>query len=615
MRRLKFYRDNSSVYFPDCAANFINKSRLFAGCASLALMLFCLTSSTSAQEKIELSNVRVDKQTPQVYERVTFEMDLRAVYDNPFDPEQVAVDAEAIAPSGRRSTVPGFLYQEYRRTKERAAERLTEIGVPRWQVRFSGMEAGKHTITIRARDKTGSATATPITIMVVKAEVPGMVRRTKESIRYFATDRGETFFPIGLNLAWGWGEGRTYDYDLWLGELAKNKVNFIRLWLAPHDNPHAKTFALYAPNIEFGRFDLANAWRLDHVMETSERLGIRAMLCVNTHSSLITVQKYRGLFEDLTIHHTHGGPLKNPKEFWTNEAANKEFRDRLRYIVARYGYSPSVFAWELWNEVDLVDGYDFETVSRWHAEHNSYLRSIDPWQHLVTTSNAKYKNPLPAAESLDLYQDHTYQWKDDGVYGDQRGVKRAMPYIYGEFGIPYSSVGGATIQAQTLDPAALHLHNALFASVGQAQSGTPMAWFWYNYLEPNKHYQIYKSFAGWVEGFDFIKQDAEPFSDTEIGVDSDGLIALGVRGQTQALVWIWNRRHAYEQVGKEPINPVKNATLRLSKLSKGAWRVEFYDTSAARTIKSEIAKTDDNGALQFSLPVIESDIALRLQRR
>lgn len=609
-----FNRDDLKICFSHPAAQ-LELPRLFIACAPLVLLLWCFVGSTFAQGKIEISNVRVDKPMPRVFERVTFEMDLRAVYDNPFDPAQVAVDADVVAPSGKRFIVPGFLYQEYRRSKVRAAERLDEIGSPRWQVRFSGAEAGKHTITIRARDQTGSTTAAPVTVTIIKADVSGMVRRAQENTRYFATDRGETFFPIGLNLAWGWGEGRTYDYDLWLSELAKNKVNFVRLWLAPHDNPHAKTFALYTPNIEFGRFDLANAWRLDHVMETSERLGIRAMLCVNTHSSLITVQKYRGLFEDLTLHQTHGGPLKNPKEFWTNEAANKEFRDRLRYIVARYGYSPSVFAWELWNEVDLVGDYDFAIVSRWHTETNSYLRSIDPWRHLVTTSNAKYKNPLPAAESLDLYQDHSYQWKDDGAYGDQRGEKRTMPYIYGEFGIPYSSVGGATIQAQTLDPAALHLHNALFASVGQAHSGTPMAWFWYNYLEPEKHYPIYKSFAGWIEGFDFIKQNAAPFSDSEASVDSNQLTALGVRGQTQAMVWIWNRQHNYERVGKEPINPVKNATLHLSKLPAGAWRVEFYDTAAGKTIKSVVATTNAGGELRLSLPDIESDVALRLKHQ
>lgn len=585
--------------------------------AVLLITFTCgVMSGTTHAQMLKLTDVRANRTSAPQYERVTFEMNLTATYDNPFDSAQVAVDADVATPSGKQVTVPGFLFQDYRRTKRGGdAERLEEVGTPIWQVRFSGLEAGKHTITIRAQTPTATVKAKPIIINVTPAGASGMVRRTKESTRYFATDRGETYFPIGLNLAWGWGEGRTYDYDLWLNELAKNRVNFVRLWLAPHDNPHAKTFALYTPYIKFGHFDLENAWRLDYVMAKAEHLGIRAMLCVNTHSSLITVQKYRGLFEDLTLHHTHGGVLKSPKEFWTNDAANKEFRNRLRYIVARYGYSPSVFAWELWNEVDLTDNYDFETVSRWHTETIKFLRGIDPWQHLVTTSNAKYRNPLPAAESLDLYQDHTYQWKDDGAYGDQRAERRTMPYIYGEFGIPYSSVGGATIQAQQLDPAALHLHNAVFASVGQAQSGTPMAWFWYNYLTPKQHYPIYKSFAGWIDGFDFIKQNAAPFADEEARTDSAELKVSGVRGQTQTLIWVWNRQHNYEHVRTSKVAPVGGATLELSKLSAGDWSVEFYDTGAPRTIKTDPAKVGVDGQLKIPLPLIATDLALRLRRR
>lgn len=582
-------------------------------CAAL-LAVLSITGGAAQAQTIRLTGVRADRRSAPQYERVTFEMNLAADYANPFDSAQIRVDADVVTPSGKRLVVPGFFYQDYRRTRRDDAERLDETGVPGWQVRFSGMETGEHTVTIRARTPAGEVRADPVRVNVTLADAPGHIRRTRASTRYFVTDRGESYYPVGLNLAWGWGEGRTYDYDLWLTELAKNRANYVRLWLAPHDNPHAKTFALYSPYIKFNRFDLENAWRLDHVMETAERLGIRAMLCVNTHSSLITVQKYRGLFEDLTLHRTHGGPLTSPREFWTNDAATKEFRDRLRYVVARWGYSPAVFAWELWNEVDLTDGYDYETVSRWHRETNAYLRALDPWRHLVTTSNAKYRNPLPAAETLDLYQDHSYQWKDDGAYGDQRAERRTMPYIYGEFGIPYSSVGGATIQAQASDPAALHLHNAVFASVGQAQSGTPVAWFWYNYLTPEKHYPIYKAFAGWIDGFDFVRQNAEAFTNDEARTDSDNLTALGVRGRTQALVWVWNRAHNYEQVGKGATAPVEGATLRLAKLTAGEWNVEFYDTAAGRMIDTRRATADADGDLRLPLPAISSDIALRLRR-
>ena len=38
-------------------------------------------------------------------------------------------------------------------------------------------------------------------------------------------------------------------------------------------------------------------------------------------------------------------------DFFTDEGAMNDYKMRLRYLVARYGYSTSVFAWEFFNEV------------------------------------------------------------------------------------------------------------------------------------------------------------------------------------------------------------------------------------------------------------------------
>ena len=38
-------------------------------------------------------------------------------------------------------------------------------------------------------------------------------------------------------------------------------------------------------------------------------------------------------------------------DFFTDVRAKADYKNRLRYLVARYGYSTSVFAWEFFNEV------------------------------------------------------------------------------------------------------------------------------------------------------------------------------------------------------------------------------------------------------------------------
>ena len=77
-----------------------------------------------------------------------------------------------------------------------------------------------------------------------------------------------------------------------------------------------------------------------------------------------------------------------------------------KYVVARYGYSPHVLSWELWNEVDGVEQYDAANVSVWHTKAASFLRSVDPNAHMVTTSMAEPDDVLPCylGDTLDYTQ-------------------------------------------------------------------------------------------------------------------------------------------------------------------------------------------------------------------
>ena len=59
------------------------------------------------------------------------------------------------------------------------------------------------------------------------------------------------------------------------------------------------------------------------------------------------------------------------------------FKKRFRYIVARWGYSQHLMSYDLWNEVDLVEGPNAREIAAWHQELGAYLRSIDPWKHIV----------------------------------------------------------------------------------------------------------------------------------------------------------------------------------------------------------------------------------------
>ena len=82
---------------------------------------------------------------------------------------------------------------------------------------------------------------------------------------------------------------------------------------------------------------------------------------------------------------------------------------KYRYIIARWGWSPSILAWELFNEVHWTDSFRHgheADVARWHSSMATAIRQIDVYGHLVTTSTEDLRSPI--YEKMDYFQPHLY---------------------------------------------------------------------------------------------------------------------------------------------------------------------------------------------------------------
>jgi len=53
----------------------------------------------------------------------------------------------------------------------------------------------------------------------------------------------------------------------------------------------------------------------------------------------------------------NGGPLSDPKEWWSSTAIQSELEQRLQYAVSRYGHATSLFSWQLFNEWNDWPGF------------------------------------------------------------------------------------------------------------------------------------------------------------------------------------------------------------------------------------------------------------------
>ena len=488
------------------------------GCAAV-LTVLCAERTSAAttavvvtpyasKAPLRLGTVTISATTVPRYGKIEFQVNLAATFDNPFDPEDIALEARVTPPSHPELSVPGFFHRDFERKLVNGRENLSPLGTPAWRLRFAPTETGEYAVVLVARDRSGQVQSAPVTFAVTNSPAPGFVRVSQKDRRYFAWDSGESFFPVGANVCWGGGRG-SFDYDEWFPRFAGAGCNYARLWLSPHWT----TFALERPGRAaeghgLGQYDLANAWRLDRVLELAAQHGLWLMLCIDSYNIL---REKDGYPEWLNTPHNaaNGGPLQRPTDFWTDPVMEKLYRAKLRYLVARYGWSPNVLSWEFWNEVDITTGYRSGPARAWHERMAATLRGMDPWQHLITTSfaNTPGDRQVDSLPGLDYVQTHHYDSPDLAVTLARAQSQKAAygkPHMVGEIG---ADSGGPRSND---DPRGYQIHDPIWVSLATGGSGTASPWWWDNCIAPRNLYSLWKPVTEFIRGVDWPAEGFQP---------------------------------------------------------------------------------------------------------
>ena len=134
------------------------------------------------------------------YEALELRVDLGATYDNPFDPDDVCLDAVFTTPSGRKLNVPGFFMVDHRREVVERAEVMIPQPESGWRVRFAPKEVGRYRWQLQLRDRSGEIRGGEGVLECIAGTLPGFVRTSKIDPHYLAFDNGDGFFAIGHNL-------------------------------------------------------------------------------------------------------------------------------------------------------------------------------------------------------------------------------------------------------------------------------------------------------------------------------------------------------------------------------------------------------------------------------
>ena len=442
----------------------------------LMLLSTCLLGAPQAQAHIE-SVTRLTAR-PALYERVDFVVMLSATWQDPYCSTEVRLDLELTAPSGRTITLPAFY--------ERGASGQSSI----WRARFAPQEKGDYHGRFVLAAAGARHESAPVDLSVAASDQRGFLRVANPWCLRF--DRGDPFRGIGENIGWearsnddsryfkALHENPRFNYEYLLGRLSASGGNFVRTWMCAWNLPLEWSKVIDSDRYTDypGRFNPGAIARLDELIDLAESTDVYLMLTIDPHGSFLG-----RLWELNPYNARNGGPAATAADFFTNGAAKARYKDRLRYLVARWGYSPHLAMWEFFNEIDNAmygqapERIPDAVITTWHAEMSAYLRQLDPYGRPITTSishrDVAGLNRIP---TLDLNQKHIYK----NTVAIPETLHRYLqadgkPYVIGEFGYEWDWSKNFNEFAADMDR---DFKQGLWLGLFSPTPVLPMTWWW-----------------------------------------------------------------------------------------------------------------------------------------
>ena len=284
-----------------------------------------------------IESVSPSRERVELFEPLVTNLVLGAEYENPFDPDDIRVDAVFSAPSGETRVLPCF----YLRGGNTSS---------RWQARFTPSETGTYGYQIRVEVAGMVLASDRLSLQVTESERRGFLHANDDSDSSLRLDSGALLNETGVSFT-----GSTASDIAWgptfrqLGGLG----------------PKLARVCLGSDILPFGRegsgpvrHNLNAPRKLDRILDLAEHHGIYVILALGGIAS------------------------PSPRGTSASEVARPAARRQLRYIVARWGYSTSIAAWEFGPE-DEGDEGPADGISTARDDMAATLREVDPYGHPI----------------------------------------------------------------------------------------------------------------------------------------------------------------------------------------------------------------------------------------
>ena len=457
-------------------------------CAIYAFIFAALAICGTARcENSLIGDVTPSGKTATQYELFEISADIKAPYKNAVDPKCIEVDAVITTPSGLSVTVPAFY----------SGKGAT------WNARYTPTEEGNFSYSILLKTPDASETSKTYNFTVVKGSGDGFLRKSAKNPYYPIFDSGKSFFGLGHDI--GWSQGSILSsFERYFIKYRENGCNLTRVWVNV-------SWSCPLENNCVGSYDMSSSEKIDALLNMAKEYGVYIVLVLDSYGSLMEEQGQwnENTWKSNPYNKANGGPCAKPWDFFTDETARQCYKNRLRYVMARWGYSPNILAFELWNETDAP--------AEWVSEMASYIRSVNPHGQFITTSLG-----YPWSDNFD----DSSVWKLDGIniidqhiYGNQVGepigsiaslAKELTKnynkmFLVGEFGISSNQ----SDSFHDVSGTGLELHNSIWAAAMSRSFAGALNWWWEEYVRPKNLYHHYLALRRFLDGVDWNSSRVE----------------------------------------------------------------------------------------------------------
>ena len=516
---------------------------------------------------------------------------------NVFDADDVdhGVDLSITLTKGNKTiTMPAFYYKGYDVDENNVVTNAN--GQNEFRFRFTLPESGEWDFVVTLKVKGVQVDTISNTITVKEnSEDKGYIKVSTTDSSRFAYEDGTLYTPIGQNIAYSTVNSKERGADI-IGKMtniADNGANFVRTWL----NPWFLSLQKANKNPNDLSSGMADAIQLDAIFEKATELGVNIQLTLFTHT----------MFKDSDSSTESGwkdSPYKNiissPEAFFTDDNAEGQTKDYLRYLVARYGYSQNLFAWELMNEADATTNYSEDAVDAWNTEMASYLKDIDPYKHMVTSSNSQMADASNNEEFnfVSLHYYHSEKgafdfWDPDyvsSVVNQVEANKLGKPVLFGELG--FTENDEVYVDADIM-------RRQLWVSL-MSSAGSGASWLWDNIDVNADISQKYFAVEKFAKLIDF--ESTEYFNAGLSSIKTYNII--GYKGSDSAYLWMYRESGSNSGTLSYTVND----------LSNGTYNISFFDTNSGNVISINSA-TVTNGNLSITTENFTSDIAVIIEKQ